>query len=332
MVATPYYTRLFSYIERFYNRHWFSSAADNLHLPQSVISHPCLLPSLGTAPSSNRVFTFSVISECLLFMNGFIYLCLANLPLANPLANIWHRCSWYELEVMAVEQMQEGIVFTLEIYAVVVGAFLDKINTCRRQPHPQRPIGFSPTATCWRKLSPIAVCWHNDVEDVFAHRRSTTVRHNSSEHCRINSLEEGLRFFFKAGNNILITTIGKSDHSPTKLQSSNECLDSEIKLKLGVVGKMDASSFGNWIGSREQNASPLWNWIAVGSREQNGASSLMECCNKNKNMADAMDYTANTAIGYPSGSTEDEGRDPDYFSLLVSGRDKGLGMGKCWTT
>lgn len=50
------------------------------------------------------------------------------------------------------------------------------------------------------------------------------------------------------------------------------------RKKNGVVGKMDASSFGNWmeIGSREKNASPLWNWIAAGSREKNGASSLME--------------------------------------------------------
>eukprot|EP01018_Ginkgo_biloba_P016245 Gb_41834 [translate_table: standard] len=40
----------------------------------------------------------------------------------------------------------------------------------------------------------------------------------------------------------------------------------------------------------------------------------------------------NITVGYPGGSVEDEGRDPNYFSLLVSGRDKGLGVGECWMT
>eukprot|EP01018_Ginkgo_biloba_P016178 Gb_10218 [translate_table: standard] len=117
-------------------------------------------------------------------------------------------------------------------------------------------------------------------------------------------------------------------------------------------------------GSREQNASPLWNWIAVGSREQNGASSLMGMLHKIKNgrydglhggwwifsqqtlypvlqptglVADAAGNPsrpvdgintigmlltlakANTTTGYPGVSTEDEGRDPDYFSLAYLG-------------
>eukprot|EP01018_Ginkgo_biloba_P000952 Gb_23299 [translate_table: standard] len=40
---------------------------------------------------------------------------------------------------------------------------------------------------------------------------------------------------------------------------------------------------------------------------------------------------ANIDAGYLGILTEDEGRDPDYFSLLVSGRDKGLGVGECWS-
>eukprot|EP01018_Ginkgo_biloba_P013617 Gb_08398 [translate_table: standard] len=35
----------------------------------------------------------------------------------------------------------------------------------------------------------------------------------------------------------------------------------------------------------------------------------------------------NTTTSYLSGLAEDEGRDPDYFSLLVSGRDKGMDGG-----
>eukprot|EP01018_Ginkgo_biloba_P000443 Gb_36921 [translate_table: standard] len=41
---------------------------------------------------------------------------------------------------------------------------------------------------------------------------------------------------------------------------------------------------------------------------------------------------ADTEAGNLGIPTEDEGRDPYYFSLLVSERDKGLGVGECWTT
>eukprot|EP01018_Ginkgo_biloba_P008139 Gb_20106 [translate_table: standard] len=60
-------------------------------------------------------------------------------------------------------------------------------------------------------------------------------------------------------------------------------------LSVGVLWSERLPS--NHCGSREQNASPLWNWIATGSREKNGASSLMGCCTKNIKIADATDCT-----------------------------------------
>ena len=58
----------------------------------------------------------------------------------------------------------------------------------------------------------------------------------------------GAKVFLQGGQQQShITTTYKSDHSPTKLQSLNDHLDSEIINKknwIGVVGKQGASSYG----------------------------------------------------------------------------------------
>eukprot|EP01018_Ginkgo_biloba_P000986 Gb_03692 [translate_table: standard] len=86
------------------------------------------------------------------------------------------------------------------------------------------------------------------------------------------------------------------------------------------------------IGSREKNASPLWNWIATGSREQNGSSSLMGCCKlavvtvgNPDRPVDGVNTIgmlltsakADTAASYPGILAEDKGRDPDYYCSLA---------------
>eukprot|EP01018_Ginkgo_biloba_P006235 Gb_36927 [translate_table: standard] len=50
--------------------------------PNCSCSRTRAVPSLGTAPLSNRDLAFSVISVHPLFVNDFMYVCLANLPLA----------------------------------------------------------------------------------------------------------------------------------------------------------------------------------------------------------------------------------------------------------
>eukprot|EP01018_Ginkgo_biloba_P007170 Gb_18299 [translate_table: standard] len=91
-------------------------------------------------------------------------------------------------------------------------------------------------------------------------------------------LLQGLRFFFKASNNhLIITTTGKSDHSPTKFQSSKECLD-------GLAAVADGNP----------------------DRPVDGVNTIGILLTSAK---------ANTVTSYPAVSAEDEGRDPNYILL-----------------
>eukprot|EP01018_Ginkgo_biloba_P015073 Gb_04526 [translate_table: standard] len=146
----------------------------------------------------------------------------------------------------------------------------------------------------------------------------------------------GAKVFLQGGQHSPhITTTGKSDHSPTKLQKSNICLDSEIISQqnwTGVVGKKGASSYG--IGTQQgrtytgveyrsitpltnQTLYPVWRPIELATivagnpdRSVDGVNTIGMFLTSAK---------ANTVAGYLGVSTEDESRDPNYIPLACLG-------------